>query len=221
MSTLSRDLMPPLTLDASTHTDTVRDLDLTTSNAACYHALVGHACVQEMTTLHRLSLPTGYRLVCVTARLGADRFEMALVHDHAAQIAYYNQVVIHHDILTRPLAHPQCVWRSFHQQHKMALRDLHCAVLFDYILARYHVMVRDNIRTGVGMHIWKGWVSEAIFRQIFVYHYEPGTRALRQIRTHAALNSLSDNIWGATQPRAQQLAILSSIPLPSHAKIRL
>ncbi|WP_270690590.1 hypothetical protein [Aeromonas sp. D3] len=220
MSNPLRDAMPQLILDANKVTETFRDLEVTATNGAMYQALVGHEHIQEIAPELGLALPPGYRLVCVTTRLGVDKFEIALVNDYTAEVAYYNQVIIVHyeDLKCRP-ATQQRVWRSFNQHHKAALRDLPSAVFFGYILARYDVILSDNMQTGEGMHFWKARMSEALYRRLYVYHYQLMTGELHQIRTDAELASLSDQIWGSSQPHEWQLAIIACKPLPRPVKI--
>ncbi|WP_157669160.1 hypothetical protein [Aeromonas salmonicida] len=86
--------MPQLILDANKVTETFRDLEVTATNGAMYQALVGHEHIQEIAPELGLALPPGYRLVCVTTRLGVDKFEIALVNDYTAEVAYYNQVIM-------------------------------------------------------------------------------------------------------------------------------
>lgn len=76
------------------------------------------------------------------------------------------------------------------------LRDLPTAVFFGYILKRYDVILSDNLQTGEGMHFWKARMSEALYRGLYVYHYEVLKAELHQILSQDALNSLSDTIWG-------------------------
>lgn len=207
--------MQQLILDANKVTETFRDLEVTATNGAIYRALVGHAHIQDIAPELGLALPSGYRLICVTTRLGGDKFEIALVNDHKAEVAYYNQVIIVHyeDLKCRP-ATQQRVWRSFNQHHKAALRDLPSAVFFGYILTRYDVILSDNMQTGEGMHFWKAKMSEALYRRLHVYHYQLMNGELHQIRTDAELAALFDQIWGNTQSHEWQLAIITSKPLP-------
>ena len=214
--------MPQLIIDANKVTETFRDLEVTATNGAMYQALVGHEHIQEIAPELGIALPPGYRLVCVTTRLGGDKFEIALVNDHTAEVAYYNQVIIVHyeDLKCRP-ATQQRVWRSFNQHHKAVLRDLPSAVFFGYILARYDVILSDNMQTGEGMHFWKARMSEALYRRLYVYHYQLMSDKLLQIRTDAELADLSDQIWGSTQPYEQQLAIIAGKPLPRSIQISI
>lgn len=57
-------------------------------------------------------------------------------------------------------------------------------------------------------------MSEALYRKPYVYHYQPMTYELLQIRTNAELADLSDQIWSSTQPYQRQLAIIACEPLP-------
>ncbi|MGE6168591.1 hypothetical protein ACLHZW_04985 [Aeromonas media] len=214
--------MSQLKLDANKVTETLRDLDVSTSNRAIYHALVGHAYIQEIAGELGLPLPPSYRLICVTTRLGGDKLEIALVNDYTSEVAYYNQLsIVHHEILKFRPATQQRIWRSFNHKHKAALRDLPSAVLFSYILARYDVLLSDNIQTGEGMHFWKAWMSEALYRKLYVYHYQPMTYELLQIRTDAELADLSDQIWGSTQSYQRQLAIIACKPLPRSIQVSI
>ncbi len=213
--------MSQLILDANKATETFRDL-VSDTNRAIYHALVGHAYIQEIADELGLPLPPGYRLICVTTRLGVDKLEIALVNDYTCEVAYYNQVsIVHYDTLKCRPATQQRAWRSFHQQHKAALRDLPSAVLFGYILARYDLFLSDNMQTGEGMYFWKARMSEALYRKLYVYHYQLMSDKLLQIRTDAELADLSDQIWGSTQPYEQQLAIIAGKPLPRSIQISI
>ncbi|WP_157669161.1 hypothetical protein [Aeromonas salmonicida] len=62
-------------------------------------------------------------------------------------------------------------------------------------------------------------MSEALYRRLYVYHYQLMTGELHQIRTDAELASLSDQIWGSSQPHEWQLAIIACKPLPRPVKI--
>lgn len=212
--------MPQLILDANKVVETFQDLEMTTTNEATYHALVEHEHVQEIAGELGLPLAPGYRLICVTTRIGKDKFEIALVNDHLQQVAYYNQVIIVHytDLKCRP-ATQQRVWRSHDFQHKAALRDLPTAVFFGYILARYDVILSDNIQTGEGMHFWKARLSEALYRGLYVYHYNVTSTETQRIHDSAALSALSDTIWGNTAGHVWQLAIISCKPLPYPVEI--
>ncbi len=214
------DAMQQFTLDAKIM-DTFRDLEVTVTNRAIYHALVGHEHIHDIAPELGLALPLGYRLICVTTRLGGDKFEIALVNDHTVEVAYYNQVIIVHceDLECRP-ASQQRVWRSYNQHHKAVLRDLPSAVFFGYILARYDVILSDNMQIGAGLHFWKARMSEALYRRLYVYHYQRITGELHQIRTDAELADLSDQIWGNPQPHEWQLAIIACKPLPCPFHIR-
>lgn len=215
-----RDAMPQLILDAAKVTETFRDLEVTATNGAIYHALVGHGHVQDIAGELGLPLTPGYRLICVTTRLDKEKFEIALVNDHLKQVVYYNQVIIVHykDLKCRP-ATQQRVWRSTDFQHKAVLRDLPAAVFFGYILKRYDVILSDNLQTGEGMHFWKARMSEALYRGLYVYHYEVLKAELHPILSQDALNSLSDTIWGNTGGHEWQLAIISCKPLPYPVEI--
>lgn len=189
--------------------------------AEIYHALVSHEHIEEIAGGLGLGLPPGYRLIYVASRLNDDQFEIALINDYTAEVAYYNQVaIVHYKDLECRAAAQQRVWRSFNQQHKAALRDLPSMVLFGYILARYDVILSDNIQTGEGRHFWKAEMSEALYRKRYVYHYQLTTGELQHIRTNAELAHLSDQIWGSAQNHESRLAIIASKPLPRTVHIR-
>lgn len=223
MSNLLRDSMPQLLLDANKVIETFHDLEVTATNEAIYHALVGHVHVQDIASKLGVALTPGYRLICITTRISNEKFEIALVNDHIKQVVYYNQVIIVHykDLKCRP-ATQQRVWRSADFQHKPVLRDLPAKVFFDYILARYDVILSDNIQTGEGMHFWKERMSEALYRQLYVYHYDVMTADLNQILTQQQLNALSDTIWGKVEGHHEwQLAIIACKPLPYPVEITI
>ena len=207
--------MSQLILNANKVTEIFRALEVSATNRAIYHALAGHEYIHEIAGELGLSLPPGYRLICVATRIGSDKFEIALVNDYTTEVTYYNQVfIVHHEVLKCRPATQQHVWRAFNQQHKAALRDLPSAVLFGYILARYDMILSDDMWTGEGMHFWKAKMSEAIYRKLYVYHYRRITYELLQVRTDAELADLLDQIWGSTQPHKWHLAMITCKPLP-------
>lgn len=208
--------MPQLMLDERKIRDSFKDLSVSTHNRQLYSELVGHTHVQDIAAEVGKPIPPGYRLIMVTTRKGTDKFEIALVNDYLEEVAYYNQVIIvpYTDLNCRP-ATQQLVWRSTNFAHSPALAGLPASVFFNFILKRYDVILSDNVQTGEGRHFWQRSMSEALARNLCVYHCQLMSTELTRIRDQEHLTAITDRLWGQTEEYRESLAIISCAPLPS------
>lgn len=207
--------MPQLLLAEEKIRDTFAGLQISDRNQQLYLTLTGHPHIQNIASSVRHPIPAGYRLLLIQARLGTDKFEVALVSDTLQEVVYYNHVLIVHyvDLKCRP-ATQQLVWRSTEYQHSGVLTGLPGAVFFDYILSRYDVIVSDNVQTGEGQTFWQRRLSEALARELHVYHYQLVACELTRIVDDKHLRSLTDTLWGTDDTYQESLAIISCKPLP-------
>ena len=213
-------LMPQLMLKPEDIRSTFAELLVTEGNRARYFELTNHTNVQDISRDVKRPIPHGYRLLMISTRLGNDKFEIALVCDGLQEVVYYNQVIIVHyvDLKCRP-ATQQLVWRSTEFTHSAVLQGLASAIFFDYILQRYDVIMSDNTHTGEGQMFWQRRMSEALARNLLVYHYQLMTCRLTQIDDDKHLRALTDTLWGAEDAYKENLAIISCKPLPLDIQI--
>ncbi|APQ14654.1 hypothetical protein BJP27_24075 (plasmid) [Pseudomonas oryzihabitans] len=198
-------------------------LDELERNSALYAALSAAPAPQNLAGDVQHPIPPGYRLLRIDGRLppsSLDRFEIALLCDTDQSVVYYNRVIIqgHVDLGCRP-ATQSLVWRTTRYAHGAVLRDLASRVFFDYILASYDVIMSDSQQTIEGHSFWRRKLSEALARQLHVYHFRfiPGT--LVGIPDEKALDEACRELWGETEAHADYLAIISRHPLPKDLTI--
>lgn len=168
-------------------------------------------------------LPPGYRLLRIDGRLqplDSDTFEIALLCDTEQSVVYYNRVILQRyvDLNCRP-ATQNLVWRTSRYAHGAVLRDLASRVFFDYILAHYDVIMSDTHQTTEGHSFWQRKLSEALARQLHVYHYKFYTCELMSIPDEAALEKSCQEMWGETNDHSSYLAIISRHALPKNLTI--
>ncbi|WP_454869802.1 hypothetical protein [Pseudomonas putida] len=192
-------------------------LKLTTDNSAIYAALTGADGVSEIGLPSGYSAQPDYRLIRVDHRLhkgSVDQFEIALVNDVEASLAFYATATLLSipEVSSRKIAQHR-VWRSGAIRHSSALLDISQAVLFGYILQRYDLLMAEDGVTGDGKFYWHRQVSRAVDLGFCVYVYDLATQALRPIPTQSALDDVQDQIWSGTASDSVQ-ALISVNPLP-------
>lgn len=153
----------------------------------------------------------GYRLVRVDDRLnkvGGNEFEIALVDDASALVAYYAKVTVVDFPCSgnRPVARCQ-IWRSADMRHAQALLDISQRVLFGYIIRHYDVHLDEAEITGGGRFYWHRQVSRAIYEGLHVYLYDPISQELRLMHTQHALNEIEDQAWSGNNQKTLQALI--------------
>lgn len=198
-------------------------LDERERNSALYASLAAAPTPQDLSGLVTHPVPPGYRLLRIDGRLPPselDRFEIVLLCDADKSVAYYNRVIIqsHIDLRCRP-ATQSLVWRTAKYQHGQVLRDLASRVFFDYILSRYDVIMSDSQQTIEGHQFWRRKLSEALARQLHVYHFRFMTGQLAGIPDEAALEQACSELWGETEQHEDYLAIISRHELPKDLTI--
>lgn len=152
----------------------------------------------------------------------SEKFEIALVSHIDRSVVYYNRVLVYLDkVLNCKPATQVLVWRSRVFKHKAVLNELATKIFFNYILESYSVIVSDNNQTVDGMSFWQGRISEALFYQKYVYHYNLITSELIHIVSDEHLSSSESNIWGDHDDYQMQLAVISDSPLPTEFNIEV
>nr|WP_314876915.1 hypothetical protein [uncultured Pseudomonas sp.] len=175
-------------------------LTRTAANAALYASLTGSERVYEICEQPRCAVP-GYRLVRVDARLSTvsgNDFEVALVDDTSATVAYYVKVRLVQlpSFSGRQVVRSQ-IWRSADARHSQALQDISQNVIFGYLVQRYDLLLEKVELTGSGEFYWNRQLSRAIDGGLYVYLYKPATQALLRIPTQLALNEIQDQAWSS------------------------
>ncbi|WP_238066199.1 hypothetical protein [Pseudomonas shirazica] len=184
-------------------------LTRTADNAAIYAALTSAEWVCTIGESVSSTVP-GYRLVRVDDRLntvGGNEFEIALVDDTSALVAYYAKVTVVDFSYSgnRPVARCQ-IWRSGDMRHTQALQDISQRVLFGYLIRHYNVHLDEAGIIDGGRFYWHRQISRAIYEGLSVYLYDPISQELRPIHTQRALDEIKDQAWsGANQKPLQAL----------------
>ncbi|WP_435652681.1 hypothetical protein ACSC9T_14775 [Pseudomonas putida] len=185
-------------------------LTRTADNAAMYAALTGAERVCSIGEPVSNTVP-GYRLVRVDDRLntvGGDEFEIALVDDTSALVAYYAKVTVVDFPCSgnRPVARCQ-IWRSADMRHTQALLDISQRVLFGHLIRNYDVHLDEAGITDGGRFYWHRQISRAIYEGLHVYLYDPISQELRPMHTQRALNEIEDQAWSGTNQKTLQAII--------------
>lgn len=194
-------------------------LTRTAQNSAFYAALTGAEVISEISEAAGYRPQPGYRLIRVDRRLDKEsvsEFEIALVDDAQASVAYYVEATLMSipEVSSRSIAQHE-VWRSANTRHSLALREISRTVLFNYIVQRYDLLLAEQAATGEGTFYWHRQVSRAIELGLHVYAYDPAKQALQPIPTQCELNDVRDQAWsGAAQKSVWTL--ISTSPLQSN-----
>ncbi|MFJ4051440.1 hypothetical protein [Pseudomonas hunanensis] len=186
-------------------------LTRTAENHALYAVLTVADGFSDISESADYSSQPGYRLIRVNHRLGEDRvkeFEIALLDDSEASIAYYAKINLLSipEISSRLIAQ-HLVWRSASIRHSAALRDISRTVLFSYLVQDYDVLLAEDSITGDGRFYWSRQVSRAIELDLRVYAYDLTTQTLQAISTQQALNGVQDQAWSGVSPKIARALI--------------
>ncbi|WP_085616556.1 MULTISPECIES: hypothetical protein [unclassified Pseudomonas] len=187
-------------------------LTRTADNAALYAALTGAELVCSIGEPVISTVP-GYRLVRVDDRqntVGGNEFEIALVDDTSALVAYYAKITVVDFPCSGNRAVARCrIWRSADMRHTQALRDISQRVLFGYLVRHYDVHLDEAGISDGGKFYWHRQISRAIYEGLYVYLYDPLSQELRPLNTQRALNEIEDQAWSCTNHKTLQ-ALISS-----------
>jgi len=189
-------------------------LTRTADNHALYAVLTVADGFSDISESADYSSQPGYRLIRVNHRLEEDRvkeFEIALLDDSQASIAYYAKINLLSipEISSRLIAQHR-VWRSASIRHSAALRDISRTVLFSYLVQDYDVLLAEDSITGDGRFYWSRQVSRAIELDLRVYDLT--TQTIQAISTQQALNRVQDQAWSGVSPKIAR-ALISTHPL--------
>ncbi|HHO0939065.1 TPA: hypothetical protein ACRTTK_003104 [Aeromonas hydrophila] len=212
--------MPQLLLSEDEIRASFKDLTVHDHNTKLYSDLVSHSHIEDIAAEVGKAVPDGYRLILVKSRLGNDKFEIALVQDSSESVIYYNLVLIvpYVDLKCRP-ATQQLVWRSPVFKHRDILANLAGQIFFNFILKRYDVIMSDRVQTGEGQFFWQRQMSEALAKNLYVYHYAFMTTSLTRVKDDEHLANIVDVLWGETDEYQESLAIISCSALPKDVVI--
>lgn len=191
-------------------------LTRTAGNSAFYAGLSRVDGISDIGESAGYSAQPGYRLIRVDHRPhggSANDFEIALVDDAKASVAFYAKVTLLSvpEVSSRYIARHR-VWRSASTHHSLALSEISRTVLFGYILPRYDLLLGEDAITGDGKFYWHRQMSRALQLGFHVYVYDQTTQALRSIPTDCELSSLQDQIWSSTRREPLQ-GFISTGPL--------
>lgn len=186
-------------------------MKITEDKAGLYQELSNAKRAAEISKETGCVLPPGYRLLRLDDRAGRnkDEYEIALINDVNATVAYYNQVAIDQKKAK------QKAWRSPDVHHSAALKEIADKVFFDYILRRHDVILSDDEHTGEGRHHWQRQLSHALNRGMKVDYYH-AQNELKTIANQNALRELIDELWSTTHEQSSTVALISK-RIASHA----
>lgn len=210
--------MPMLIEDRKSHEDFQR-LDMTDSNSALYHELMGIRYVEDISSHLTVPVPPGYRILRIDTRYD-NGFEVALVSDATKSVIYYNKVNEMQDVaLTKNLEDKRVtqvlLWRSSDYAYKSVLRDVPESVFFDYLLKNYLIVVSDSQQTTDGSRFWGSCITRALATNLYVYHYSLMRGHVERIETKQDLDARRALIWGSEEGvHEHELAVISSVELP-------
>lgn len=200
----------PFAVDESIALQTL--LTRTAVNSAVYAALTGNEGLCEISEQAGYGVEAGYRLIRVDHRLptdSGDKFEIALVDDAEASVAYYLEVTLAQlpGVCSRHVVRSQA-WRSANERHSLVLHEISKTVLFGYLIRHYDVLlVMEDAVTSGDYFYWYRQASRAIEGGFHVYVLDRLTQTLWPISTQRALDSVQDQIWSDSNQCARQVLV--------------
>lgn len=189
------------------------------TNSTLYSAFGDVPRVTDISTDTRSVMAPGYRLIRLDQRMGvsSDGFEIALLNDVTASVAYYSKVKVTVTSPSSPRAIAHCfVWRSPDARHAGMVREVSQSVLFNYIVERYDVILSDSQEIGAGRFLWQRQASAAIAYGLGV-SYLGLAEQLRPIPTQEELNDLIDQLWSETHEQEDHLVVISKAGHPTES----
>ncbi|WP_447781200.1 hypothetical protein [Pseudomonas plecoglossicida] len=141
-------------------------LTRTADNSAFYAGLTQLDGISDISESAGYNAQPGYRLIRVDRRPyegSANDFEIALVDDAKASVAFYTKVTLLSvpEVSSRYIARHR-VWRSASTRHSLALSEISRTVLFGYILPNYDLLLGEDAITDDGKFYWHRQMSRAL-----------------------------------------------------------
>lgn len=186
-------------------------LSRSATNSGLYWTLSDVIHLADISAEVKCSIASGYRLIRVGQRVCMNDagFEIALLNDVDASVAYYNRVETAAIPESNPRPAALCfVWRSPDARHAAVVREVAQSVFFNYIVERYDVILSDNHEVGEGRFFWQRQASTAIAYGLCV-SYIRLTERLQPITTQEALNDLIDELWDEPEELDNHLMLVS------------
>lgn len=181
------------------------------SNTALYQTLCSAGQHTDLSSEAGCAMPPGYRLIRVDRppSLHSHGFEIALINDADASVAYYHRVAITSPAsnATLPVTRHQ-TFQSPIAKHAVVLKGFSGKVLFNYVLSHYVVLVNLT-----HTRFWEHQASRALALGAHVYHYQQACNHLQPIATQQALKILLDQIWSEVNEQAFYWILISRAAL--------